>query len=57
MAISREHSKKAPSQNPTDFYKLQQQGGAQGKPTRVPDELSGGPMVEKVYGKKDLSKQ
>ena len=57
MAISRDHSKKAPSQNPTDFYKLKQQGGAQGKATRVPDQLSGGPQVEKVFGKSDLSKQ
>lgn len=57
MAISRDISKKAPSQNPVDFYKLQQQGGAQGKSTRVPDQLTGGPMIEKVFGKKDLSKQ
>lgn len=56
MAISQDHSKKAPSQNPTDFYKLQQQGGAQGKATRVGDTLSGGPMVEKIYGNKSLSK-
>lgn len=57
MAIARDISKKAPSQNPTDFYKLQQQGGAQGKPTRVSDQLTGGPMVEKIFGKPELSKQ
>lgn len=57
MAISKTHSKKAPSQNPTSFYKLEQQGGAQGKPTSVPDQLKGGPMMEKIFGKSDLSKQ
>lgn len=57
MAISRDHPKKSPSQNPVDFYHSRQQGGAHGKPTRVPDELNGGKLVEKVMGKKDLSKQ
>lgn len=51
MAISKTHAKKSPSQNPTAFYKLQQQGGAKGKATSVPDKLTGGPMREKVYGK------
>lgn len=57
MSISKSHSKKAPSQNPTAFYKGEQQGGTHGAPTRVPDRLSGGPMVEKIDGKKSLSKQ
>lgn len=57
MAISHSHSKKAPSQNPTDFYKLKQQGGSQGSATRVPDQLTGGPMVEKIMGKPELAKQ
>lgn len=57
MAISRSHSKKQPSQNPVDFYKSEQAGGADGKSSgKVPDKLTGGPMREKVYGKKELSK-
>lgn len=57
MAISKSHSKKAPNQNPVDFYKSTQFGGATGKATqRVPDQLKGGPMREKIFGRKDLSK-
>lgn len=57
MAISRSHSKKSPNQNPVSFYKSEQFGGAEGKSTqKVPDKLTGGPMREKIYGKKDLSK-
>lgn len=52
MAISRSHDKKSPSQNPTDFYKSKQQGGCEGKPSRVPEKLSGGPMRERIYGGK-----
>lgn len=50
MSVDKEHAKKSPSQNPVDFYKLQQQGGAHGKPQRVPDQLSGGAPREKVFG-------
>jgi hypothetical protein len=50
MAVSRSHAPKQPSQNPTAFYKGEQSGGAYGKPTSVPEKLSGGPMREKVYG-------
>lgn len=57
MAVSRSHSKKAPSQNPVDTFKCQQQGGAHGSATKVGDKLNGGPMREKLYGRKDLSKQ
>lgn len=56
-AVSRGHSKKAPSQNPVDFFKCQQQGGAEGKPTKVGDKLQGGPMREQIMGRKTLSKQ
>lgn len=56
MAISKTHSKKAPSQNPSAFYKSEQQGGARGSTERVPDKLSGGPQREQVFGKKELSK-
>lgn len=56
MAVSRSHSKKAPSQNPTAFFKCEQQGGANGKPQRVPDRLTGGPMREQIFGRKSLSK-
>lgn len=55
MAISRSHGKKSPSENPVDFYKLQQQGGAYGSPTSVPDKLTGGPMMEKIWGRPNLS--
>lgn len=51
MAVSRDHSKKAPSQKPTEFYKGVQQGGAHGKPQPVPEKLPSGPMREKVWGK------
>jgi len=48
MAISRTITPKAPSQRPTDFYQLKQQGGAHGKPESVPEKLKGGPMREKM---------
>lgn len=55
MAISKTHSKKSPSQNPVDFYKSQQSGGATGKSSgSVPDKLKGGPMREKIFGRNDL---
>lgn len=57
MAISKTHSKKAPSQNPVKFFEGQQQGGAYGSPTSVPDKLSSGTQREKIYGRKSLSKQ
>lgn len=55
--ISRSHAKKAPTQSPTAFYKSEQQGGTHGKPQSVPDKLTGGPMREQIYGRKDLKKQ
>lgn len=48
MAVSRTITPKAPSQNPTSFYKGQQQGGSQGKPEKVGEKLTGGPMREKM---------
>lgn len=55
MAISKTHAKKSPNQNPADFYKSQQFGGAEGKSTqKVGDKLSGGPQREKVYGRDSL---
>ena len=57
MAINRGFSKKAPSQAPTKFFECQQQGGAHGSPTKVGDRLTDGPMREKIYGRKSLSKQ
>lgn len=53
MPISRKIEPKAPSQNPTAFYKGEQQGGAYGKPSSVPEKLKGGPMREKM-GRKGL---
>jgi len=55
MAVSKSHEKKSPSQNPTSFYKSEQQGGAYGMPQKVGDTLTGGPMREKIYGNKKLS--
>lgn len=57
MAITSNTSKKAPSQNPVAFFKGVQQGGTHGKPQSVPDQLSGGPMREKIFGDKAASKQ
>lgn len=57
MAVSRNMPKKAPTQNPTGFFKCEQQGGTHGMPTKVGDKLSGGPMREKIWGRKDLAKQ
>lgn len=57
MAISRNMTKKAPSQNPTQFAMLEQQGGKHGKPMKVPDVQKSGKMREEIWGRKDLSKQ
>jgi hypothetical protein len=46
MAVSRTITPKAPSQNPVSFYKGNQQGGAHGKPEKVGEKLTGGPMRE-----------
>lgn len=55
--ISRDHSKKSPSQNPVAFFEGKQQGGATGKAgSVVPDKLTSGTQRENVMGKKDLSK-
>ena len=57
MAVTRSMSKKAPTQQPVDFFECKQQGGTHGKPTRVGDKLRSGAMREKVYGRSNLSKQ
>lgn len=57
MAVSRSHAKKSPSQNPVDTFKCVQQGGTHGVAQKVGDKLTGGPMREQIYGRKDLSKQ
>ena len=55
MAIAKTNSKKSPSQNPVAFYKSEQFGGAEGKGTqKVGDRLTGGPMREKIDGRKSL---
>lgn len=57
MAISSSHDKKSPNQNPTDFYKSQQFGGARGQTKEsVPQELPSGPQRENVMGNKALAK-
>ena len=55
MAVDKSHGKKAPSQNPVDFYMMKQQGGAYGMPSKVGDTLKGGPMKEKIMGRPNLS--
>ena len=57
MAITKSReSKKSPSQNPTEFFKGKQSGGAHGKAGyTAPEKLSGGPMREKVMGMKGRS--
>jgi hypothetical protein len=57
MAVTRSHSKKAPTQNPVAFFECKQQGGTHGTPTKVGDKLASGAMREKIYGRKGLSKQ
>lgn len=58
MSISKTHDKKSPTQNPVDFYKSKQFGGAPGgapggsQKQSVPDQLTGGPQRENVLGKK-----
>ena len=57
MAVSRNMPKKAPTQNPVEFFECKQQGGHYGKPMHIPDVLKSGKMREEVFGRKDLSKQ
>ena len=53
MAVQKTPAKKSPSQNPTDYFKLKQSGGAHGASNyTAPDKLSGGPMREKIDGMK-----
>ena len=54
MAVEKHHPHKAPTQNPTAFYKGEKHGGKHGKASSVPEKLSGGPMREKIGGKKGL---
>lgn len=54
MSITKAHPRKAPTENPVDFYKSKQQGGAHGKPTSIPQQLQGGPMREPLMGRKNL---
>ena len=48
MAVSRTISPKRTSQSPTSFYQGKQQGGVHGKPEKVGEKLSSGPMREKM---------
>ena len=54
MAVSRTINKKAPSQQPVDFFACKQQGGAYGKAEKVGDKLKSGEMREKIWGRKSL---
>jgi hypothetical protein len=57
MPVTKSQGKKEPTQNPVSFFKCEQQGGAHGKPTNIPQELKGGPMREKIMGRKELGRQ
>ena len=58
MAISRSFDKKAPSQRPVDYFNCVPFGGARGlKHEPVPDQNKSGPLREKIFGRKDLSKK
>jgi carbon monoxide dehydrogenase subunit G len=58
MAVTRAPiPRKSPSQNPTEFFKGVQSGGAHGNASyTAPEKLKGGPMREKIMGKQDLAK-
>ena len=56
MSVSRSHDKKSPSQNPVSFFKCQDGEGPYGRPGKVGDMLSGGPMREKIMGNPMLSR-
>jgi hypothetical protein len=56
MAVSRSITKKSPSQAPVDFFNCKQSGGTKGSTYVAPDKQKSGPMREKLYGRKDLSK-
>ncbi len=62
MAVSRTISKKAPSQQPVDFFDCKQAGGSgvggsTATATKVGDKLRSGPLREQIYGRKGLGKQ
>lgn len=55
MPVSKTHSKKSPNQSPVDFVQSKQFGGAEGKRAqKVGDRLTGGPMNERIDGRKSL---
>jgi hypothetical protein len=57
MAVSRTISRKSASQNPVAFFKGKQSGGNTGNTGyTTPERIKGGPMREKIYGRKDLAK-
>ena len=56
MGISRSHDKKSPTDNPTDYFKLDAPGSTYGTGKSVPDELSGGPTRELIMGNPNLSR-
>ncbi len=56
MAISRTISRKAPSQQPKDFFQCKQTGGAYGGTGKAPEKSTSGPMRERIMGKPALSK-
>jgi hypothetical protein len=57
MAIDRTpQGRKAPSQAPKDFFAGKQSGGAHGSSSKAPEKSTSGPLMEKIYGKPELSK-
>ena len=56
MAVSRSIDRKAPSQQPKDFFACKQSGGANGGTGKAPEKSTSGPMRERIYGSPKLGK-
>jgi hypothetical protein len=57
MAVSRTITRKSASQNPVAFFKGVQSGGTTGNSSYItPERIKGGPVREKIMGRKDLAK-
>jgi hypothetical protein len=55
MGISREHHSKAPTDDPSAFYKLEAPGTVYGTAKAVPQMLTSGPLREQLHGNPNLA--
>ena len=55
MGISREHHSKAPTDDPSEFYKCEAMGTIYGTPKSVPAMLKSGPLREQLHGNPNLN--